>query len=155
MSDVLIETDIWTDTDFPVLRTLAGWFTNDEQGPFFPLEELVTTLGWPEGRVGYAVIRLGDAGLIRTMSALWGKPYPMMVTGVTTAGLRASGAWPSEASVLDALIDTLLDLADRQDAANPEEGSKLRAAASVIGRMAVSVGTDFASRLAAHAAGLP
>ena len=108
-----------------------------------------------EERVGYAVTQLDEAGLIRTSTAMWGKPYPMMISGVTTAGLRTSGAWPSEASVLDALGDTLTDLADREETANPEEASKLRAAAGVIGRMAVSVGTDFASRLAAHAAGLP
>lgn len=147
--------DIWTDTDFPVLRALAARFTNDERAPFFPLDDLVATLGWSEERVGYAFIRLDDAGLIRTMTAMWGKPYPMMVTGITTAGLRASGAWPSEASVLDALTDTLSDLADREEATHPEEASRLRAAASVVGRMAVSVGTDFASRLVAHAAGLP
>jgi hypothetical protein len=153
-----IPKDIWTETDFPVLRALAAWYTNDEHSSFISTEDVRGALGWAQGdeeRVGYAVDRLEDARLIEVLNALDGKPYPSLVHKVTTAGLRASGAYPSEASILTALEDALADLADRQEAANPEEASKLRAAAGVVGRMAVSVGTDFASRFVAHAAGLP
>jgi hypothetical protein len=150
-------TDVWTESDFPVLRAVAAWYTQDQHTPLMFIADVLDALVWAaenEDRAGWAVDRLAKGELIEVTDITSGKLYPEAISGVTTEGLRITGAWPSEASVRDALQDVLDQLAERDDA-TPEEASKLRDVAGIVGRVALSVGTDFASRLAAHAAGLP
>ena len=62
----------------------------------------------------------------------------MMVGPPTGDALRVAGAWPSPENLLERLIAALQDAA-KDETREPEERSKLKQAASVIGSLATQL----------------
>jgi hypothetical protein len=97
--------------------------------------------------------RLLDAGYIR------GQNLPeddyVFVLGITERGLRATGAWPSDDRLLEALLASLEDIAARLDANNePEKASRVRTAIGWLADGVKSVGVGFLDQFLANLAGL-
>ena len=151
--------DVWTETDFPVLlevarRAVAPTWTGRVVRP----SEVADALGRSDEAttVTAAVLRLIDGGylvgdVLRTQSL----PPDAMIKGLTPAGLRAAGAWPSEERGAAVVIAALEELADRLAPTAPEDASRIRAAAGAVGRGLGTMGLDLLNRLIAHQLGLP
>lgn len=149
--------NIWITWDFPMLRAVHKAFEAAPHGSSVSSTEILQGLdpeAENEDRWGRSLSRLSDAEYIRTMTAMWGKPYPMHVLGVTERGLRAVGAWPSLETTLDRLAQLLEERANQVAAVDPEKASRLRQVAAPLAKVVQDVGTDLAAKWAAHMAGL-
>ena len=120
------------------------------------LNEVVTSANADE-RYKYerALVRLAESGYIEVINVLWGKPYPMHITGVTERGLRAVGAWPSPDSVVDALLDQLEKQANDIAVSQPEKSKRLTDAVGFLATGARDVLVGVVTGIAKQAAGLP
>ncbi len=150
--------DSWTTLDFPVLQVIERWHFNvaQDRQPNLRPEPVARDMGRDDHDVEVrgALQRLLGADYIKGAS-IADDPYDyVMVLGITERGLRATGAWPTEVTMVAALVQMLDDLAEREEAQNPEQASKLRGAATVVKQMGVSVVTEVAAKFAAHLAGL-
>lgn len=148
--------DSWSKREFPVLSVCYRWFDAHPERGDVRFHEVLAELdptnadedGW-----GRALDRLERAGYVDALRV--NLPYPFAVLRLTERGLRAVGAWPSDADPLQALVGLLSAQADSVEAKEPEKAGRLRAVADAVGRAALDVGTDFAAKFAARAAGLP
>ena len=104
--------DSWSAFEYPLLVAIAK---RAEQSDAYMqvmsdnvLEEVVTSDKADERyKFERALVRLSQNDYINAQHPMWGKPYPMRITGITERGLRAVGAWPSPDSVVDALLQQL------------------------------------------------
>jgi hypothetical protein len=151
--------DSWTPLDLPVLRVVARWHFNvtPERPPHLRPESVASDLGRDvdDVEVRGALTRLLSGDYIHG-AAIDDEPYDyVMVLGITERGLRASGAWPSEDRVLEALAASFEDVATRLDEkGEPEKAGHVRQAIGWLADGVRTVGIDFLERYLAHLAGM-
>lgn len=155
---VAMATETWTTWEYPLLRAIGDW--EEEHGGSYgslDAEVLIARFGGDDDncrrRVRLALKRLHDAGLIDGYGAAE-LPYPHAITGLTPAGLRGAGLWPSTETFMAAFIEGLRREADAAESVEPERSGRLRSAASCLASATKDVGVDFMARLAERAAGL-
>lgn len=122
----------WAERERPVLE--AVYAAEELGGDAFALTAAAKN-ALPELDEGAAILtirRLGDAGFLRIKATgAWGSQnVRVMVEGTTSAGLLAVGAWPSPASVVEAVIAAIEDQAEAEP--EPERRGRLRKVASAI-----------------------
>ena len=98
--------------------------------------------------------RLNAGGYIECPPAPGEMGSPVGVEGLTREGLVAAGVWPNPARAVEGLADAINGLADTIAANRPEDASKLREAAGVLGTLVAGVGSDVLSRLLSRVFGL-
>lgn len=121
--------DQWSRWDYPVLVALVQWDAENQARGFVDRAQVVDMIGAREEdtwKVGRALDRLHRAGLIEIIDAMDGTPWPSTVMGVTTAGLRTAGAWPTPESMRDRLLAELEAAADRISASEPEKSKRIQ-----------------------------
>jgi hypothetical protein len=128
--------DTWTTRDLPVLRAVVD--INEQDG------EYLTDANDIERATGF------DGETVqRALRALSSYPSHFEKVLETSAGIdsvgpptaearRAAGAWPSPENLLERLI-AALQYAAKDETREPEERSKLKQAASVLGSLATQL----------------
>ena len=134
--------DTWSRWEYPTLIAIARWEQGNPTKSFLSRDQVVERVGasaddaW---KVGRSLDRLSKAGLVEILDVMDGSPWPAMVSGLTTAGLRRVGAWPTPAALQADLIDRLLKAAERIEADQPAKASRVREVAEVLGGVASDV----------------
>lgn len=148
--------DTWSRWEYPTLIAIARWEQANPTKSFLSREQVVERVGG-EGedawKVGRALDRLAKAGLIEIMDVMDGSPWPAMVSGLTTAGLRRVGAWPTPAALQADLVERLLKAAERIQLDEPQKASRVREVAEVLGGVASDVFAKVIAEVLAKAAG--
>jgi len=152
--------DTWSEWEHRALRAIYE-AVNNQPNYRYPVRRaaILEHLGVPpdqEAPIEWlrAIDNLGEAGYIEFAKNSDGTFYRAAVMRVTERGLRAIGAWPSDADPLQVLVQVLVAQASAAKEQEPEKASRLLAAAEVVGKVALDVGTSFAAAFAARAAGL-
>src|SRR6202022_2217895 len=96
--------DSWSICEYPLLVAIAKRAEQSDAYLQILSDDLLEEVVPPDKlderyKFERALVRLGQTGYIEVIDVLWGKPYPMHISGVTERGLRAVGAWPSPDSV--------------------------------------------------------
>lgn len=148
--------DTWSRWEYPTLVAIARWEQGNPTKGTLQRQQVVELVGpdpdeaW---KVGRALDRLMKARLIDGQNLLDGTPWPSYVSGLTTAGLRVAGAWPTPASLQSELIARLITSAERIEADQPVKAGKLREVAEVLGGVASDVFAKVIAEVLAKAAG--
>lgn len=154
--DDVIE-DSWSRGEYPVLRALARWEQDKEVRTSLTRADVVALVqvdaaeAW---KVGRALDRLADDGLISVNRTMDGTPWPSYVRGLTTNGLRRAGVWPSAASFQTDLVERLTKAAERISLDEPAKAGRLRQAAEILADKGTDVLAKVIAEMAAKAAGL-
>lgn len=115
--------DTWTTRDLPVLRAVARLLEDDRTA--VASDEIASAVGLDKRDVVKALRLLGDEHIrIDDMSSLG--PADYVVTGITTAGLRTVGQWPSPETAVDRMIEALEQMIDNTPEGSPKQ-SRLKA----------------------------
>ncbi len=148
--------DTWSRWEYPTLLAIARWEQANPTKGFLSRDQVIERVGveaedaW---KVGRSLDRLAEAGLIQILDVMDGSPWPAMVSGLTPAGLRRVGAWPTPATLQADFIDRLVKAADRIEADQPAKASKVREVAEVLGGVASDVFTKVIAEVLSKAAG--
>ncbi len=147
----------WSVWEYPALVAIHQEFEAQPYGSIISSPAVLQRLnpsGADEDRWGGAIDRLDRSGYLESRRTMWGRPYPMHIIRLTERGLRAVGAWPRDVDPLQILVQVLVAQADAVEQTEPERASRLRIFAEAVGKGMLDVGTDFAAKFAAKAAGL-
>jgi len=123
--------DSWSICEYPLLVAIAKRAEQSDAYLQILSDDLLEEVVPPDKlderyKFERALVRLGQTGYIEVIDVLWGKPYPMHISGVTERGLRAVGAWPSPDSVVDNLLQELEKKANDIAVSQPEKSKKLK-----------------------------
>jgi hypothetical protein len=122
--------DSWSAYEYPLLVAIAKRAEQSDGYMQLLSDEILEEVVQPDAEDRYkferALVRLGQTGYIKVINVMWGKPYPMHLTGITERGLRAVGAWPSPDSVVDTLLRRLEEQANNMAVSQPEKSKKLK-----------------------------
>jgi len=151
--------DSWSHYDYPVLKAIARRAEDSDAYMQFMSDNLLDEMVSPDRvderfKFERALVRLTKGGYIESLSPMWGKPYPMHVTGITERGLRAVGAWPSPDSVVDDLLGRLEEQANKIEVSQPEKSKRLKEVVGFLATGAREVFVSVVGDVAVKAAGL-
>jgi hypothetical protein len=141
--------DVYYSQDYAVLIEIAK-AELDAQAQALPPqpERLAELLGRSLVEVCASAARLRAAGYIQGDPVMRGIKDYLIITGVTTLGLREVGAYPRPADLADRLQRFLDAEAAEAERTDLERGQKIRRVA----RSLTEVGTTFAAKFAAEMA---
>lgn len=110
--------DIWTTRDLPVLRAYVE-LENADDDISNANDDVAAELGMTLDELDRSLSKLDQAEYIHTRATFGG----VYVTGVTERRLREVGAWPSEQTALDRMLEALESIAEHTD----DEDTRTRA----------------------------
>jgi hypothetical protein len=139
--------DVYFSQDYPILLAIAR-AELDAQAQALPPqpEQLAEALGRPLVDICASVARLRDAGFLEGTGVMRGIKDYLLITRITTEGLREVGAYPKTTDLADRLQRFLDAEAEAVERTDPERGRKIRRAAQTL----TEVGTTFAAKFAAE-----
>lgn len=141
--------DVYYRRDYPVLVLIAEAELDPEiQQLPPPPEQIAASLDRPLPDVCASLGRLRRAGYITGDPLMRGIKDYLVITSVTTSGLREVGAYPSAADLGDRLHRFLEEEAAILERTDPERGRKIRQALTSL----ADLGTTFAAKFAAELA---
>ena len=129
--------DTWTTRDLPVLRAVVDIYDTTGRS-IIRTRDIETAIGFDKDTVQRALRALNtEPSHFEEVTAAFGGEI-LAVGPPTGHALRVAGAWPSPENLLERLIAALQDAA-KDETREPEERSKLKQAASVLGSLATQL----------------
>ena len=132
--------DTWTTRDLPVLRAVVDIYDTTGRS-IIRTRDIETATGFDKDTVQRALRALNThPSHFEKVTAAFGGEI-VAVGPPTGSALRVAGAWPSPENLLERLIAALQDAA-KDETREPEERSKLKQAASVLGSLATQLAVN-------------
>ncbi|WP_151478115.1 hypothetical protein [Streptomyces albicerus] len=140
----------WVERDLPVLNALVQQL-DDAAGASFPeLRDVTEETGLDISEITKAALALDGARYIELVKTA-GSTGSWYVKKVSREARQAVGQWPTAEQLLDTLVQRLGEAAEEET--DPEQRSRLRAAASTASGAARNVFVDVLSSMIAKSMG--
>jgi hypothetical protein len=142
----------WETRELPVLEAAIRYFDDHPMQPGPTVADIAQRTRLEEWDVFRAVQALSPTHLELKLYAAGGRPGPHRILRVTDQARRAVGQWPSADTIVDRLVQGLIDAADQEP--DEQKKSRLRSVAEGLGGFARDVAVGVISSVATKPLGM-